>query len=138
MSAKVLFVLGIVIIIIVAGITLILSKPANKNNSTLKNQGAKQNQIKKLAKSVRVTVTNNGFEPKDLKIKAGNRVIWTNKTESTVTVNSDNHPTHLLWPFLNLGSFKKGESVSVTFKKAGKYTYHNHYNPSQKGIIIVE
>lgn len=65
-------------------------------------------------------------------------MVWTNKSGATATVNSDAHPTHLLWPFLNLGSFDDGKSLSVVFDKAGTYTYHNHFSPSQKGTVIVE
>lgn len=86
----------------------------------------------------KVTVTANGFEPQTLKIKAGTKVTWTNKSGTTANVSSDNHPTHLLYPFLNLGSFSDGSSVSVTFEKSGTFTYHNHLNPSQRGTVIVE
>ncbi len=85
-----------------------------------------------------VTVTANGFAPQTLKIKTGTKVTWTNKSGATANVSSDNHPTHLLYPFLNLGSFDDGSSVNVTFDKAGTFTYHNHLNPSQKGTVVVE
>lgn len=85
-----------------------------------------------------VTVTNDGFSPKTLTVKTGTKVVWTNKSDGTVNVSSDNHPTHLLYPFLNLGSFAVGSSVEVVVEKAGTYTYHNHLNPSQKGTIIAE
>ena len=85
-----------------------------------------------------VTVNANGFAPQTLKIKAGTKVTWINKSGTTANVSSDNHPTHLLYPFLNLGSFADESSVSVAFDKSGTYTYHNHLNPSQKGTVIVE
>ncbi|SRR5258708_24793979 len=85
-----------------------------------------------------VTVTKNGFEPQTLKVKAGTKVTWTNKSGTIVTVNSDPHPTHALWPFLNLGTFADGSSVSATFDKAGTYTYHNHLDPSMTGTVIVQ
>lgn len=85
-----------------------------------------------------VTVTANGFEPRTLTIKVGAKVTWTNKSGETVTVNSDPHPAHTLWPFLNVERFNDGSSASITFDKAGTYTYHNHLNSSQKGTVIVE
>jgi plastocyanin len=85
-----------------------------------------------------VAVTASGFNPQVLTIKAGESVIWTNTSGSAVTVNSDVHPTHLLYPFLNLGEFNDGSSVSVVVEKPGTYTYHNHLNPSQTGKIIAE
>jgi plastocyanin len=61
-----------------------------------------------------------------------------NKSGKTVTVNSDNHPTHKLYPFLNLGAFENGSSVQAVFDKAGTYTYHDHFNPSNIGKVIVQ
>jgi plastocyanin len=85
-----------------------------------------------------INVTKNGFEPKELTVKTGTRVIWINKSGEPATVNSDNHPSHLLFSFLNLGEFNDGSSVQVIFDKSGVYTYHNHLNPNQTGTITVE
>lgn len=85
-----------------------------------------------------VTIDKNGFEPSSLKIKKGQRVVWVNKSGNKVTVNSNNHPTHLIYPPLNLGEFKDGFSVQLVFDKVGTFGYHNHYKPSQTGEIIVE
>lgn len=85
-----------------------------------------------------IALTNAGFTPKDVIVKAGAKVVWENKSGSAATVNSASHPTHLLYPFLNLGEFADGSSVQVVFEKAGKYSYHNHLNPSETGTITVE
>lgn len=85
-----------------------------------------------------VTLTANGFSPATLTIKAGDKVTWINKSGAAATVNSDPHPTHTNYPELNLGQFSDGESLSLTFPKAGTYGYHNHFNPTQKGTIIVQ
>ncbi len=79
-----------------------------------------------------------GFEPKDITIKAGTKVVWVNKSGKAATVNSDDHPTHSLYPFLNLGEFPSSSSLEVVFDKAGKYTYHNHLNASDTGTVTVE
>lgn len=85
-----------------------------------------------------VTLTANGYEPQTLTVKAGTKVSWVNKSGETATVNSDNHPTHELYPFLNLGKFEDGGSLSVVVEKPGTYTYHNHLNPDQKGTLIAQ
>ena len=85
-----------------------------------------------------VTVNVNVFSPQTLTINTGTKVTWTNKSGETTTVNSAPHPTHTLFPFLNLGSFDDGASVEVVFDKAGTYKYHNHLNPSQTGTVVVE
>lgn len=133
------FLLIIAVVVILLGGFFILSNKT-KNNQVNQNQTT-QKQSPTPVKTVEgkeVAVTNNGFEPQTITIKKGQRIVWTNKSGTNVTVNSDSHPTHLLWPFLNLGQFADGSSVSVVFEKAGKYTYHNHLNASQVGTVIVE
>lgn len=85
-----------------------------------------------------VTLNANGFSPANLTIKTGTTVIWTNKSGQEGNVSSDPHPIHTNYPPLNLGSFANGDSVSLTFDKAGTYGYHDHLNPSFKGTIIVQ
>ena len=85
-----------------------------------------------------VTLTSSGFQPQTLTIKSDTRIVWINRSGTVGTVNSDNYPTNLLYPFLNFGQFKNGSSFSTIFKKSGTYTYYNFSNPSQKGKIIVQ
>jgi len=85
-----------------------------------------------------VILGDSGFTPKDITVKIGTRIIWVNKSSETATVSSVDHPTHRLYPFLNLGEFADGSSVQVVFDKAGKYSYHNHYNASETGTVTVE
>lgn len=86
----------------------------------------------------KVTLTSTGFEPKSITVKVGDKVVWINKSGNTATVDSAQHPTHLVYPKLNLGNFEDGEEVSLVFDEAGKYNYHNHLNASQFGTVVVE
>lgn len=87
---------------------------------------------------VTVALANTGFAPKEIIVKKGTKVVWTNSSGKTATVDSADHPAHLLHPFLNLGNFADGATLEVVFDKSGKYNYHNHYNSSETGIITVE
>lgn len=87
---------------------------------------------------ITITLTDSGFTPKDITVKGETRVAWINKSGTVATVNSDDHPTHQLYRFLNLGEFADGSSVQVVFDKAGKYSYHNHLNASETGTVTVE
>ncbi len=91
-----------------------------------------------IAKGAAVTVTANGFEPATVTIKAGETVTWTNKSGTAVNIKSAVHPTHLVYPPLNLGQVQNGASMSLKFDKAGSYKYHNHLEPSQIGTVIVQ
>lgn len=90
------------------------------------------------AKETGITLNQDGYSPQTLNIAVGTRVVWTNKSGGPATVSSDPHPSHTLWPFLNLGKFDDNGTVSVIFDKAGTYTYHNHFDSSQKGTVIVK
>ena len=86
-----------------------------------------------------ITFTNKGFEPTNTTAKKGTRIIWINNSNTTATVNSDDHPTHTKTPELNLADFEPGSSLQVVFTKVGVFNFHNHINPTQKGSIrIVE
>ncbi len=85
-----------------------------------------------------ITVTSNGFEPQTITVKTKTQVIWTNNSGTDATVNSANHPTHQLYPPLNLGLFSNGSSVSLVFDKPGTYSYHDHLHPEKTGSIIVQ
>ncbi|MBI2315297.1 cupredoxin domain-containing protein [Candidatus Daviesbacteria bacterium] len=87
---------------------------------------------------IRIILAVDGFSPKDLTIKIGTKVLWTNKSGSAATVDSSPHPSHTDYPQLNLGNFADGETLSLIFDKAGTYKYHNHLNSSQFGTIVVQ
>ncbi len=103
---------------------------SQNTNSTVPTQGTRN--------SSSVQVSSNGFQPMNLVIKAGTTVTWTNNSGEDVSINSNNHPTHLLYPPLNLGRVSDGGQVSLTFDTPGTYGYHNHLNPSQTGTITVQ
>lgn len=91
-----------------------------------------------MEKEVTVNVTDAGFDQKSVTVKAGTKVVWVNKTEQTANVSSAKHPTHLIYPPLNLGNFEPEESVSLVFDKQGSYNYHNHLQPTKFGTVVVE
>lgn len=85
-----------------------------------------------------VTLTQDGFSPATLTVKAGETVTWVNKSGTDATVNSDPHPTHENYTPLNLGKLSDGGTLSLKFDKSGTYGYHNHFDASQKGTIVVQ
>lgn len=87
---------------------------------------------------VTITLDRTGFSPQVTTIAPGTRIVWENTSGKEATVNSDPHPTHNLYSILQLGNFDTGETLQVVFDKTGTYTYHNHFDPSQKGTVIVK
>lgn len=85
-----------------------------------------------------IDVTEAGYKPATLTVSVGTRVNWVNKTSKKVTVHSADHPTHLKFPFLNLGEFAPGGAVQTLFEKPGTFTYHNHYDSKMSGTVVVK
>lgn len=143
MNSKYTWVMVLVVLVVVLATGyLLLGTSTNKQKTETQNTKNLQNnqnteQTKQLFQE-NITLTASGFTPQTLTVKSGTRIVWLNKSGADGTVNSDNHPTNLLFPFLNLGKFNNDSSVSVMFTKSGKYTYHNELNPDQGGTVIVE
>lgn len=86
----------------------------------------------------KVTITDTGFSLREITIKAGDTVLWVNEGTAGHTVNSAVHPTHQVYPPLNLNTIKPGEKKSLIFPDAGTYKYHDHLNPSLTGSVTVQ
>lgn len=134
--------IGVVILVIIAaGAFALLNKgDSNQQQSQDVNPTTTQqtSPVEEKKSETTITLTSSGFEPKTLTIKAGTKVVWTNKSGGTATVNSAPHPQHTDFPPLNLGEFGDGQSLELVFEKPGTYKYHNHLNASQFGQVIVE
>lgn len=124
--------LGIIVITILA-IAII---PKSQNNSSLDPFTTPTPKKRQVVKHT-VNLTTKGFEPNIILIKKGEVIIWTNNSEKEASVNSADYPTHKLFPVLNLGSFKDGQSVQTRIYRIGELRYVNHLNPQQTGIIMV-
>ena len=84
-----------------------------------------------LAKDHKVSINDVSYAPKELKIKKGDTVTWTNADERDHTVTADD------------GSFKSGKlgdggTFRQKFDKSGRYKYHCDYHPRMKATVVVE
>src|SRR4030043_2128666 len=118
MNSKILVIAAVGVIIVAAGVFLFVNKSNLTNNSAVTNETVSEqdansgsqtntgdsNSQTKQNITTEISLTSAGYEPSEITIKAGNTVVWTNNSGKEATVNSDPHPTHLLWPFLNLGN----------------------------------
>lgn len=129
-----------VVVLVVAGTLVLFNNQGTKKTSTSSTPIATSSPSSSPSamEERKITVTKNGFEPQTLKVKVGTKVTFVNNSGSAISVNSDPHPTHTLFPFLNIGIIADGASASVIFDKAGTSTYHNHLNPSETGTVIAE
>ncbi len=80
-----------------------------------------------------VTIKNFEFMPKEIKVKAGTKVTWTNKDSSAHTATSDDGAPAKF----DSGNLDQGKSFSFTFDKAGTYKYHCSIHVSMHGTVVV-
>ena len=84
-----------------------------------------------LAKDHKVAIKDVKFTPKELKVKKGDTVTWTNSDERDHTVTADDKS-------FDSGNVGDGNSFRQKFEKPGKYKYHCEYHPRMKATIVVE
>ena len=71
-------------------------------------------------------------------IKKGDTVKFMNKHSFAIRVASNEHPFHTSYPKLDSGTLDVGESYSLEMNDLGEINYHNHFNPSVGGAIIIK
>lgn len=131
MNKKYLPGIGLVLLILLIFFTIVGNiKHTQTNNSKITSAA-------QLPKETVITLSKNGFSPSQITIKTGTTILWKNESGKPETVNSDNYPTNQLHKELNFGVFADGSSVVYTFNKAGTYGYHNQFNHTQAGKIVV-
>ncbi len=90
------------------------------------------------AVSQTITITENGYIPDLITIEKNDKIIFKNEDKVDHWPASDLHPTHLIYPAFDPKiALKSGQSWEFKFDKAGKWRFHDHLYPHQKGDITV-
>ena len=79
-----------------------------------------------------VSIDNFTFSPKELKVKAGTTVTWTNHDDIPHGIASSNNA------FAKSKALDTDDSYSFTFTAPGTYQYFCYIHPHMVGSIIVE
>lgn len=87
--------------------------------------------------STAVSITATGFGPASVTVPMNGTVTFTNSDTRPHQLASDPHPVHTTYPPLNSSVLVAGQSLTVTFTKAGTFGYHDHLNPGLIGTVIV-
>ena len=94
-----------------------------------------------------IEILSTGFKPNELKMRAGDSVIFVNKDTNRHWPASGIHPTHTVYPepggcvgskFDSCKNLLQGESFTFIFGHKGIWKYHDHSNPALWGTIVVE
>ncbi|MBI5530317.1 MAG: cupredoxin domain-containing protein [Candidatus Doudnabacteria bacterium] len=79
------------------------------------------------------------FSPSTITIKAGDYIMFKNKSTQDFWPASDPHPTHTGYPGFDSGkAVAAGAKFNFQFDKVGSWGYHDHLNPIIKGTVIVK
>ncbi len=79
-------------------------------------------------------------DPSSITVHVGDIATFVNQDSRLHWPGSDPHPTHSSLPSLDaLGGISQGQSYSYTFKKTGKFGWHDHLadNPTTIGTLTV-
>ncbi|MDP2672872.1 MAG: hypothetical protein Q8O84_03615 [Nanoarchaeota archaeon] len=141
------------IVLIILGVSL-LSKKNVQDETSGENLSPQEDIIAETPELTEhiVEINLQGFVPKNLEIKQGDKVKWINKLATKSWPAGDYHPTHTNYPgssaimcntaeekntFDACRGLNKEESYSFVFNEVGSWGYHNHLQPSKDGKIIV-
>ena len=94
------------------------NQPANPTSSVMATQNS-------------VQIVNSSFSPASLTVKVGDTVTWTNQDSMGHSATADDNS-------FDTGVLDQGKSGTVTFSKAGTYTYHCKIHSSMHGTITVQ
>jgi plastocyanin len=123
---------ALAIIIVVFGLLLVFMQHSKENKKT--RQPAKS----EVATAV-VRITEDGFQPSNLKVKAGTLVVWTNDDTEPHRIASNPYPTHKDLPSLDSkSSIDTNGKYRYTFNQKGTFGYHDELNPDVNGTVIIE
>lgn len=90
-------------------------------------------------KVVTINLANIAFTPRELRIRAGTTVRWTNTDAVTHYVNTDSHPAHTYYAPQNSKALAEGDTFEVTFPEPGIYPYHcSAHAANMRAVIVVE
>lgn len=162
------FILGLVVILLIAGATYTyfgkktaeapvtqneITNSGDTNTTTGTTTGTDisiDTSVEVNPTATTVTYNDSGFSPSTVKIKVGEKVIFVNNSSGKMWVASNEHPSHALYngtdrqshcPDTTQVAFDQcedGKTYTFTFNKAGGWDYHNHLLANKVGMVIVE
>ncbi len=131
---KPVLVLGglVVLILILLGGYMVLGRPSQTITppavqTTEETETINDNEGNEIA----VEIKDFAFSPKEITIKAGSTVRWTNRDVAGHSATADDGTS------FDTGIIANGETGTVTFDKPGSYNYHCTPHPNMKATVIV-
>lgn len=131
MNIKNITIVVAIVIVVLIGVYFFIPKDSKTINTSV----TPEIQGEATATIVR---TESGYEPKELTVKKGDIVLWTNQSGEFHWPASDLHPTHGIYPeFDPLKPIAEGEEWKFKFDKVGVWKFHDHIRANKVGTITV-
>ncbi len=111
----------VVLFIAIAGVTMI----TNRKNAD------------EAASIATVTITDHGFEPGTIAVKAGTRIVWESGDHSLHQVVANPYPSGTTLASLRSSILSDDQTYSFTATKTGNFAYHDQLNPTINGTLVV-
>lgn len=108
-----------------------MSTASNTQSSTQSNSEDQTPATDVKTGTISMNIRDYAFQTKNLRVKVGSTVVWTNQDDVKHDVKSDDGS------FTSSELLAKGQSYSYTFSKAGTYTYHCSPHPYMTGRVEV-
>jgi plastocyanin len=88
--------------------------------------------------TVVVKITDDGFDPTEVSIRRGGKVVFVNSSGTFAWPASDPHPIHSnYYEFDPQEPMKPGQAWRFTFAKPGTWKFHDHLRPGSRGAVNV-
>lgn len=105
--------------------------PASADNNNSSTEVSATPVLPSTGSTIEISIADFSFSPKEVTIKAGTTVTWTNQDSAVHTVTSDTE-------VFDSGNLEKGKSYSYTFTTVGTFTYYcTPHRANMTGTIIV-
>jgi plastocyanin len=125
---RILSLLSLLLLTCAAGILLLLLNQSSSSPTTTPT-----------GKTYEVILDENGFSPAEIEIKPGDFIKFNTSLSEAFWPASDLHPTHGIYPeFDPQEPIDPDKSWTFQFLKSGRWKYHDHLSPYNRGTIIVQ
>lgn len=151
MSKNTYIIIGIIVVIGLAGFFLLQSSPAPQVGGGKEEERIVPPQV---GSATHVVIyTDEGYSPREITVQEQDTIVFKNQSTQAMWPATAIHPTHTVYPGSDIqkcGTVEQprifdactalalGESWSFRFVQVGSWGYHDHVAPIHTGKVIVE
>jgi plastocyanin len=124
--------IGFLILLVAAAAVMFIDNHDN-NADTSTTTPAKHSEV-----FAEVRISGKGFEPAELTVKRGTKVVWVNNGSTLRQIASNPYPSGSGSGPLKSEILNKGQAYTYTANKTGTFGYHDQLHPTINGTLVVK